>query len=322
MAPPLALVKCIAELGDLERAVGDGGESYLEALAAWVHSPELLEGMREAAVPFLRQLGALGRGRVIRSVAELACRFSVSAELLMTCTNTLVIQGELMKQLRSLSLYDGGLLGILLERCPTTSIGSIPIMQIRQNMSESLDLAGAQLGACEVGLLSHYLAINRSLTQIDFSNNALDQNMKAALGNALLANPFRPVQYVLCDDWSVDSTVEVELSSKQLLPGDALLLAGVLKGTSASRASTSATTPSGRLAQASSSRASSTDRSPARRVEQRPATRRRRAARRSCRRVGRASAAEPGVEQDRRPDVERFPLVVQGAGGEQGAQGA
>ena len=166
-APPLALVKHIAELGDLERAVGDGGESYLEAFARLGHPPALLAGMRETAVPFLRQLGALGRGRVIRSVEELACRFNVGQlELLMTCTNTLVITGELMHQLRSLSLYDGGLLGILLERCPTTAIGAIPIMQIRQNMSETLDLAGAGLGACEVGLLAHYLAINRSLTQV------------------------------------------------------------------------------------------------------------------------------------------------------------
>ena len=38
---------------------------------------EMLQGMRETAVPFLRQLGALGRGRVIRSVEELACRFNV-----------------------------------------------------------------------------------------------------------------------------------------------------------------------------------------------------------------------------------------------------
>lgn len=72
-----------------------------------------------------------------------------------------------------------------------------------------------------------------SIEQLDFSKNKLDQNMKAALGNALLANPFRPVQFVICDDWSVQSnTVEVELPNRRLLPGDALLLAGVLKGNS------------------------------------------------------------------------------------------
>jgi hypothetical protein len=56
-------------------------------------------------------------------VEELACRFNIQQlELLMTCTNTLVITGDLLAQIRTLSLYDGGLLGVVLERCPTTAI--------------------------------------------------------------------------------------------------------------------------------------------------------------------------------------------------------
>jgi hypothetical protein len=37
------------------------------------------------------------------------------------------------------------------------------MMQIRQNMCETLNLAKAGLGSCEVGLLAHYLAINKSI---------------------------------------------------------------------------------------------------------------------------------------------------------------
>ncbi len=53
----------------------------------------------------------------------------------------------MLDQIHTLSLYDGGLLGILLERCPTTTIGPLPVMQIRQNMCDALDLvdAGKQL---------------------------------------------------------------------------------------------------------------------------------------------------------------------------------
>ena len=60
------------------------------------------------------------------------------------------------------------------------------------------------------------------------------------------------MQYVLCDDWSVvPSTVEVELSGKQLLPGDALLLAGVLKGNKRVKSVNVGNNSSDQLAQAS-----------------------------------------------------------------------
>ena len=233
-AAPLALAKAVAELGDLERAVGDGGESYIQAFERLGHDADFIGRLRADVVPFLRQLGALGRGRVIRAVEELARRFNASQlELLMTCTSTMAIQGELLAQMRTLSLNDGGLFGIMLERCPTTSIGPIPIMQIRQHMCEVLALTGAGLSSCEVGLLAHYLAVNRSIKTLELQQNSLDQNMKAALGNALLANPFHSVQNVLLDEWGIaPDTTELVLGNHKppLLPGDALLIAGALKG--------------------------------------------------------------------------------------------
>jgi len=71
--------------------------------------------------------------------------------------------------------------------------------------------------------------MNKSLTQLDMTNNDMKGGSKKVIGQALLNNKDTPLKYFKCDEWSINQgDSEIAFNHKMLKPSDFILMASLI----------------------------------------------------------------------------------------------
>jgi len=98
------------------------------------------------------------------------------------------------------------------------------------NSAESVDLSDLDLNVDQARQVAYALGGNRALTSLDVSRNDIGDGGKSAIGDALLSSSTSRLQFLTCNEWSIEvGTSSLGLADKRLNAADAKLLAGVIK---------------------------------------------------------------------------------------------